>query len=146
MIQFRLDLSPAILGKETILVGGDFLRCIVFLAFGTPFSPTPLFTVYLKCHITYFVPRPHLVREDNQYSENHKKEFLLCHKKRVASGCFMSELDKDDNNSLTKKSPFLEKFVCRAYQVTFYKKTIHIWYESFLTDEKKSDKCIFLLN
>ena len=58
----------------------------------------------------------------------------------------MSELDKDDNNSLTKKSPFLEKFVCRAYQVTFYKKTIHIWYESFLTDEKKSDKCIFLLN
>ena len=45
----------------------------------------------------------------------------------------MSELDKDDNNSLTKKSPFLEKFVCRAYQVTFYKKTIHIWYESFLT-------------
>ena len=46
-----------------------------------PLFTNPLFTVYLKCHITYFVPRPHLVREDNQYSENHKKEFLLCHKK-----------------------------------------------------------------
>ena len=55
----------------------------------------------------------------------------------------MSELDKDDNNSLTKKSPFLEKFVCRAYQVTFYKKTIHIWYESFLTMKNQTNAYSF---